>query len=99
MRFKLHIRDDGTVNWEGVDTGVTTVMSFNPIAKLVALKIAWHTTRSGSGPLYGPAHYAVYRYEVDQKFPAGFCGARSPGIIIIVDELFGELNWNVRSKK
>ncbi len=91
MRFELDILDDGTVRWHGVDTGVTIIMAHNPKRKIIALKIAGHTSWDGEGKLYDPAHFAIYKYKLVADYSDGIC--------IEVDELFGVLHWNVRGKK
>ena len=98
MIFELHIRDDGTVFWPGVDTGITTVAAHNPKRKIIALKIAGQSTWTGSGKIYGAAHYTVYEYKILGRCEKGKYGAKSAGIVIQVDELSGVLQWNARSK-
>ena len=93
MRFKLDIFNDGHVRWHGVDTGVTIVMAHNPKRKIIALKIAGHSSPSGQERLYSPAHFAIYEYELVENYPD------SVAICIEIDELFGVLHWNVRGKK
>lgn len=96
MNFELHIRDDDSVYWPGVDTGKATVVAHNKNRKLIALKISGHTTWAGDGKLYGPAHFTVFEYKQIGTFESGQYGAKSPGIIIETKELFGVLNWPTR---
>ena len=91
MRFKMDVLDDGSVRWHGVDTGETKVVADNRERKILALHIAGHSAQAGYKRIYGPAHYGIYEYEIVAVYKDGIC--------IEIDELFGVLHWDVRSKK
>lgn len=88
--FRAVIYPNGRVERVGVDTGKTTLAAISDNAGLVAFKVAGHTCWvAGFNPRqYVPAHYAIYRFKTISNRD----GIRE----IEMDELFGDLEWQVR---
>ena len=88
-RFRIRIRDDGSVHWYGVDAGKTKVLAMNEDSKLIALHKAGGTFWHGVGlQSYSPASINIHQYE-DTKLP-------DEKILI---GLFGELEFKPRGNE
>lgn len=93
MRFTLNIdKRDMTAWWQGVATGKTTVVAINRDKELIALRIAGHNSWTGgfTGQVYSPAHFGVHSFTILSESDEQMC--------IQIDELFGDLYWNLRDK-
>lgn len=90
MKFTAMIYPDGRVDRVGIDCGKTRLSAIDYKKGLVAFKVAGHTSWvSGYNPRqYAPAHYGVFRFRLIEEID---------GVAEIeIDELFGDLEWQVR---
>jgi hypothetical protein len=99
--FRITINDDGTVTWQGVDAGKTTVFAMSEKEQLITLHIAGGYWWDNGGRHYGETKVSVHRFEYaavpNDVNPPPLKPQNSRELIL--KELHGVMSWKPRGNK